>query len=607
MRKALFGSILIALLSACQSEGAGKSNDSSGDGFAVGTQPLALQAAPPGLCEGDGSDKECEGECMSPDAPSEGDSAGFAPPVTAGAGGASGSSGGAGTGFNSSGGAGGGFAGVGGVGGGIAPEESGDASCAEDPDAGADAACMTDEPDASVAAAPAALISDVPTCSTIDTSQPYTLYMSADDSNSMASPVIARNLIRQGLRVPARIVRPYEFLNYYSFQFEPAAPGDVRIVPQLSSCPQNGELSFQVALQAEARAATVRKALNLTFVLDTSGSMQGEPIELQAAAMRAIAGQLREGDIVSMVTWNVDQRDVLTSHAITGPNDPALLGAIAQLAADGGTDLSGGLSRGYVLAQAQYAPDRINRVIVISDGIANVGVTDEQLIGQYANDEEGEEGIYLAGIGVGDGVNDTLMNVVTDVGRGAYVYLDSAEEAQRMLGDRFLSVVDLAARSVRLEVTLPWYLTLQKFFGEIASTDASLVRPQHLGPNDAMLFFQVLKACDPSLVHGDDRILIRATWETPFSRQPREAVIDTTLNGLAGDDADMTKAAAIAGYAEALTAVEATNVAAERRTILTTALANVRAAQNSATDPDLIEVAELLEQYIDIAEFQVNF
>jgi len=87
---------------------------------------------------------------------------------------------------------------------------------------------------------------------------------------------------------------------------------------------------------------------------------------------------------------------------------------------------------------------------------------------------------------------------------------------------------------VRLEVTLPWYFQVQKFFGEAISTDAAKVRPQHLGPNDAMLFFQIIKACDASLIHGDDRIRLRATWEIPFTRQAKDTVIDAALNDLAG-------------------------------------------------------------------------
>jgi Ca-activated chloride channel family protein len=311
-----------------------------------------------------------------------------------------------------------------------------------------------------------------------------------------------------------------------------------------------------------------------------------------------MASQLRAGDVVSMVTWNTAQNTILAGHEVSGPDDPVVVQAAQALTAGGGTDLHAGLTTGYALAEQHYGAGRINRVVLISDGIANVGVTDEALIAGHADDEEGDAGIYLSGIGVGDGVNDTLMNAVTDAGRGTYVYLDSQAEAQRMLGERFLQVVDLAVRNVRLEVTLPYHLVLEEFFGEVASTDASKVRPQHLSPNDAMLFLQVLRACEPSLLRGDDRIRMRATWETPFDREAREVVVDTTLNALSGDDADLTKAAAIAAYADALTAVaDLPRGDAGRNEILDDALATVTSAAGADTDPDLIEVARLLRRY----------
>jgi Ca-activated chloride channel family protein len=246
---------------------------------------------------------------------------------------------------------------------------------------------------------------------------------------------------------------------------------------------------------------------------------------------------------------------------------------------------------------AQRAPGRINRLVLISDGIANVGITDEQIIAQHANDEEGQEGIYVAGIGVGDGVNDTLMDTVTDAGRGAYLFIDSAEEAQRMLTGRFLEVVDVAARSVRLEVTLPWYLKVQKFFGEQISTDPTLVRPQHLSPNSAMVFFQLLEACPGSQMHGDDRVRLRATWRTPFAREAKEAEIYTTLNELAGDSRELEKSAAIVGYAQALIDV-ADQVGEERRAILQRALDDVLRAQRDVADAELCEIASLLQEYL---------
>ncbi len=622
-------------------DAAGSGDGPSGDGFAVGRQPLELLPAAPGLCLGAGADKECadpDGCETTTDVadglPATGTGAGGSSGTyyPTGTGGASASMGGSydlGTlgGMSSTGGftsvepepASGGSAGTGGSSAAAGAPASGAAAATAGAAgatglaaagtssvAGAPVADEAGTAGNSVAGAPAAAPADgaglrpraePAACSALDRTEPATLYLSADDSNSTASPVIARRLIRSGLPVDPRVVRSWEFLNYYDFTFEPADPGEVRIVPQLSACPVDGELSFQVALQAEARAPEGRAPLTVTFVLDTSGSMSGSPIEFERAAVRAIAGELLQGDVVSMVTWSVDQADILTGHEVTGPDDPTLVAAADALSPSGGTDLAAGLRRGYALARASYAPDRINRVVLVSDGQANVGVTDEELIGEAADDEEGDAGIYLTGIGVGDGVNDTLMNVVTDRGRGAYVYLDSAAEAQKMLGDRFLQVVDLAARSVRLEMTLPWYLAVAKFYGEEISIDPTLVRPQHLGPNDAMLFFQILNACDASLIHGDDRIRLRATWEDPFTRRAREAVLDTTLNDLAGDDAELAKAAAVAGYAEAL--VEAHGLTGrERAAVLTEALDAVEAAgAASPADPDLTEIAALLAAY----------
>lgn len=593
---------------------------SSGNGAVVAALPLQLEPAPAGLCGGEGSDKECgpEGCVEAPVAPGastlpvSASPIGVAAPSTPSLPGGSSQSppsqpppppsppqsqvsfGGAG--------------GAGGTGSaGMSAGTGGAEACGHLPDGGvlADGGLSQQCMEASVGVTPSALIEpDVPGCAQIDPSKPSTLYLSADDSNSMAGPVIARRVIESGGAVPAHVIRPWEFLNYYDFGFEPAAPGEVRIVPQLSSCPEHDRLSLQIALQAEARDPIERPALNLTFVVDTSGSMGSSslggalPIELARAAVTALAGRLRAGDIVSVLTWNTDQLELLGGHVVSGPFDASLLAAAGKLAPLGGTDLHSGLVRGYELAERHYTPERINRVILISDGVANAGVTDEALIAAHADDEEGDDGIYLAGIGVGDGFNDTLMNAVTDAGRGAYVYLDSLAEAERMLGERYLQVVDLAARSVRLEVTLPHHLVLEKFYGEVASTDASKVRPQHLGPNDAMLFFQVLRACDPSLLRGDDRILLLATWETPFTRTPREAVIDTTLNALAGDDQELDKAAAVAGYAEALLAAATATEPGAGRAALAGALADVQAAKNAETDPDLREIARLLERYM---------
>ncbi|WP_437980193.1 vWA domain-containing protein [Sorangium sp. So ce117] len=434
-------------------------------------------------------------------------------------------------------------------------------------------------------------------CAGVNLSTPLTLYLSSDDSNSMASPVIVRRQIERGAPlIDPYVIRTHEFLNYYRYSFAPADPGELSIVSQLGSCVLTGDLALQIAVQS-SRAPAAREPMTITLVLDTSGSMSGEPIELERAAVRAIASTLIEGDVVNAVTWNTGQSPVLEGHVASGPDDPVLLAVASAIEADGGTDLNSGLAAGYALANAHRAAGGINRVVLISDGQANAGVTEEQIIGANAEDADGE-GIYLVGVGVGDGVNDTLMDVVTDAGRGAYVYLDSADEARRVFVDRFAETVLVAARDVRIELTLPPYFGIQKFYGEEYSPDPAKVRTQHLAPSDSMMLYQILRPCDPSLPSASDPYRVRVTWRDATTGEAREAVQQTTLGGLGIDDGNLTKAAAIIAYAEALKQLAELD-AGERASALSTARETVLAANTTGADADLLEIAATLQKMID--------
>ncbi len=436
-------------------------------------------------------------------------------------------------------------------------------------------------------------------CDQIPTHDPVTLYLSSDDSNSVASPAIARRMIRQGQRVAGNVLRTYEFLNYYNVRYQPAEPGTIRLVPQMRPGDEGGQLVMQVGIQSETRTTAQIRPMSLTLVLDTSGSMGGGGrIERERAVVRSIAASLRAGDVVSALTWNTARTVVLEGHVVTGPNDPAIVDLARSLAADGGTDLHSGLVRGYELAHAHYRADGLNRMIVISDGEANVGETDADTIALAAHDAEREE-IYLVGVGVGDGFNDTMMNTITDRGRGAYIFIDSDAEAARMFGERFAENVDLAARAVRLEITLPWYLRVVEFSGEAISTDPRVVDPQHLAPNDAMVFHQVLSACSATALDATDPVRIRATYESRDGRVPGDVVIDTTFAELLGGRTDeLRRGDAIVAYAEALESIAAhPDDSAAARPALQEALSLVEAVPGAATDPDLQEIAGLIRQY----------
>lgn len=428
-------------------------------------------------------------------------------------------------------------------------------------------------------------------CEGLDQGKPLVLYLSADDSNSMGSPTYAREMLSLGVAPPKEMIRTYEFLNYYRIAYPAAPQGSLSLVPQMEATAVAGELDLQIGVRS-FDAVKPRRAITVTFVLDTSGSMGGPGIERERAAAKAILKSLAPGDIVNMVTWNTSNNVLMSGHAVTGPSDATAVAAINAIEASGGTDLHSGLVSGYQLAQANYGAQRLNRLVLISDGGANVGVTDEQVIAQNSLDAD-KEGIYLVGIGTGPalGYNDLLMDVVTDKGRGAYIYLDTPAEAEPMFVDRFDETMEVAARGVQIELTLPWYFKIEKFYGEEYSENPEEIEPQHLSPSDAMVFSQVLKACDPAEVNMNDAITVRAKWETPLTYLPQETEITSTVGALlaAMDKTQLTKGKAIVAFAEALK--EGTPDA------LAAAHATVMAANPSGTDKELNEIKSLIEMH----------
>ena len=407
--------------------------------------------------------------------------------------------------------------------------------------------------------------------------EPVTWFVSADDSNSMAQPTLFRMAIERGANIWAT-PRLYEFLNYYSFDFGPG--NDVRLVPQLRQT-EDG-YSLLVAVVGPDRSNEARRPLNLTFSLDLSGSMGGTGISGMKSAMRAIAGELRSGDVVSVVEWDTSQSVPLDSYVVTGPDDPTLLELIEGLGSGGGTNLDAGLTRAYEIANQNRSSTSLNRVVLISDGGANVGNTSSALIGDSAEDETGD-GIYLAAIGTGN-IQEQFMDQVTDLGKGAYLYIDSDAEADKLLGgERFLSTLDLAAKNVQLELTLPEGVVIDQFSGEEISESPDEVRPQNLAPNDSMLYHFDLVDCMEEA--SGRQVGMQVTWIEPLTGEPQSTSLTVDWSELLVGDTDaVLKADAIVRYARI-----AGGEALSSQLVLDAAAA-------LPSDADLAEVAALVQQ-----------
>ena len=289
--------------------------------------------------------------------------------------------------------------------------------------------------------------------------------------------------------------------------------------------------------------------MNLTFSLDLSGSMGVVGIEGMQQAMRSIVGELRDGDRVSVVEWDTSQAVLLDNHVVSGPDDATLLSLIDGLVSGGGTNLEAGLATAYEIAAANASAGTLDRVVLISDGGANVGVTSEELIALHAEDGEAD-GIYLIAVGTGN-LQEQLMDTITDLGKGSYLFVDSQAEADRKLsGDAFLATLDLAARDVQLELTLPEGVVIVETAAEEISTDPEEVRPQHLAPNDAMLYHFDLLDCGEAETWGERTVDMTVTWLEPFFGTPQTTSVSMTIEELlAGPTDAVLKADAVVAYA----------------------------------------------------------
>ncbi len=393
-----------------------------------------------------------------------------------------------------------------------------------------------------------------------DDETPVVLYLSPDDSNSMSSPVQAREAVLGTFGSLSNVpVRTYEFMNYYTFQYPTPEAGKLTLTTELlkvAETTDRSEFVLQIGVASETVTNEDRAPLNITLVLDESGSMSGTPMEMQKESCRAIAASLKSGDIVSAVGWDTTNAIKLGGYAVTGPDDSQLLAVCNGLEAGGGTDLAGGLKAGYQLAEASYDAGRINRIVLISDGGANVGITNEEIIAEHAG-ANNEDGIYMVGVGVGDATsyNDLLMDTVTDIGKGASVFIPNAEEAWKIFNTQFVNTLAVSARDVQVELELPPGFSIVKFSGEEYSTDPAEVEPQHLAPNDAMVFYQQIETCAPSLISPDTPVSVTVRYKDGVTFEERTVADSISFGDLMGDSSlNLLKGRAVYTYAEALKA-----------------------------------------------------
>ena len=268
-----------------------------------------------------------------------------------------------------------------------------------------------------------------------------------------ASKARSRGLINRGYIVPAEEVRVAEYLNYYEQRFpEPVDTPlalDVRLGnPQVAS--SGGEVWVQIGLQAVSAAKEERSPLNLALVLDTSGSMASvDKLTYLKNSLSVFLHSLRPDDIVAVVVYNDDAQVLQPARPV---GDGAWIQeTVHSLQAHGSTNLYAGLMAGFTEVEKHFDVRRNNRVLLLTDGIANKGVTDP---GQIARDARAwnDRGIYLSTIGLGVDLDDELLHILAQQGHGAYHFIDSPQEMEKVFQEEADGLVEKVARDITVAI-----------------------------------------------------------------------------------------------------------------------------------------------------------
>jgi Ca-activated chloride channel family protein len=263
-----------------------------------------------------------------------------------------------------------------------------------------------------------------------------------------------RRFIDDGRAPPRDAVRVEEMINYFDYGYARPERADepFAVTAEVTPSPwAPGRRIVHIGLQGYELPTAERRPLNLTFLVDVSGSMSSpDKLALAKQAMNLIIDRMRPQDTAA-VTYYAEGAGT-TLVPTPGTDKLRIRCAVASLRAAGGTAGATGMTNAYDQAQVNFARDRVNRILMFTDGDFNVGVTDDKRLEDYVADKRAT-GIYLSVYGFGRGnYQDARMQAIAQAGNGAAAYVDGLREARRLFGPAFDRGAFPIADDVKIQV-----------------------------------------------------------------------------------------------------------------------------------------------------------
>ena len=275
------------------------------------------------------------------------------------------------------------------------------------------------------------------------------------DTGSYAN---VRRFLSDGQLPPTDAVRIEELINYFNYDFSQAkrlANAPFLVSTETVAAPwRTPNRIIKVAIKADDPTITKKSVLppaNLVFLVDVSGSMSdNDKLPLVKSSLKMLTKQLRSQDTISIVTYA--GRTQVTLPATKGSDTDKILAAIDSLDASGSTNGEAAIKLAYQQAKIHYKKDGINRILMMTDGDFNVGVSDVDEMLDIIRRER-DSGVSLSTFGFGEGnLNDHMMEQVADNGNGNYSYIDSLSEAKKALVDEMSATFNTVAKDVKVQV-----------------------------------------------------------------------------------------------------------------------------------------------------------
>lgn len=279
-----------------------------------------------------------------------------------------------------------------------------------------------------------------------------------------------RRMIQDGYsldEIPTGAVRIEEMLNYFSYDYKlPEGNEPFGVTTVLGDCPWNEDAKLlQIGLKTEEIDFSEAPSSNLVFLLDVSGSMySNDKLPLLQKSFSLLVNELTEKDKVSIVTYAGSDQIVLEGES--GENKEKIINAINELKAGGSTNGADGIETAYKLAEQYFIEGGNNRVILATDGDLNVGISSESELKDLVTKKK-ESGVFLSVLGFGTGnIKDNKMEALADNGNGNYAYIDSINEAKKVLVDEMGATLVTVAKDVKLQVEFnPAYVKGYRLLG----------------------------------------------------------------------------------------------------------------------------------------------